>query len=164
MEGTLSTRLVAREIAIQENMFLMTFVLLFCSLCKMKFDFPTEPRTLMGKPGVIVITNFLNRIYIQFGFEECLQNVLENMTKVRPYYHRIANPRQWSLSSFKVSMQQLWPILGRTIGPKSSAFLKGHFGGNSKPMDMHEFMGHTANDLEFLLRKGIFLRTISRTF
>lgn len=70
----------------------------------------------------------------------------------RCWYHQIPI-HVHALSPHEDWTQQLWPISGNTV--RSSLFLVEIFGGNSKPMDAHESMGLTINQLKVLLRNSV---------
>lgn len=64
----------------------------------------------------------------------------------------------------KDSTQKLWLSLGPSGRPRSSAFLVGLSGGNSKPINVYEFRGHRVNNINSILRNGMRLRASGRTF
>lgn len=63
-----------------------------------------------------------------------------------------------SLSLFKSSNQQLWPILGLLVTPLvSEVFTNGNYGGEVKPSDFNEVFAALVTGFQELLTVGIYV-------
>lgn len=68
------------------------------------------------------------------------------------------------LSSFNDWTRQLWPVSDSTAIPGSSVSPIGLTDGNSRLMDVQEFLKDAVNELKVFLRNGICLRENNKTF
>lgn len=114
-------------------------------LRQLKLDVPIDPRTYLGTPRMNPVIKLLKGTYIHFDLEEWLLSVLDNT--VRPDHGIIEIPIHVHGLPFDDWTKQLWSILVRALESRSSVFFIELFGGNSKPTDVHEFMGHNATQL-----------------
>ena len=108
------------------------------ALRKLHPELPSDPRTLLGTPRCTIKHAVGNGRYIHFGLDNGLQRVLEESSfdadTISLQLHVDG------MTVFRGSNQQLWPILGRTIEPRSPVFIIGLYCGMSKPTDISAFL------------------------
>lgn len=90
-EVALSVRFLPWELFIDGNMRMRTIAIMLRGLSKLNFDVVTDPRTLLGTPGVAPEINLHNAIYIHFCLKEYMQKFLKKTLVPPSLYRRIAN-------------------------------------------------------------------------
>lgn len=107
-------------------------------------DLPKDPRTLLHTNTQYTITEINGGSYYHFGIGACITKEL--MMENSPI--SVADIETVSLQInidglplFKSSSAQFWPILGKLSTPfNSKPFIIGLYLGNSKPVDVHEYL------------------------
>ena len=104
---------------------------------------PKDPRTLLKTPRTSTVKTIEGGSYFHFGIVKSLQHI-----NLLPHFFTSSETLSISLQINidglplqKSSTQQFWPILGRVSIPFSSnPFLIGLFCGQSKPVNLNEYL------------------------
>ena len=90
-------------------------------------------------------------VYYHFGLAKHLLRFVEDWLNTDSFTTVEFHLNFDGLSGFRSSKQQLYPILGRIVSPRTSeVFLVGIYGGLSKPADFNDFSEDVISELEVL--------------
>ncbi|KAA3675227.1 uncharacterized protein DEA37_0001289 [Paragonimus westermani] len=115
---------------------------------------PKDARTLLGTPPRTSKSRTRDGgHYVHFGLKDVLDRVLRIHSQCDAVKLQI---RVDGASLFKSSRAQLWPILGRLTNPKTATFLVEVFSGQTKPMNVSEYLQDLVDKMLDLQLHGYF--------
>lgn len=119
-------------------------------------DLPSDYRTLKCTPKEVKCVSFKSGQYVHYGVKDSLTDFFEKNIFTESCLDLNINID--GLPLFKSSKVQAWPIL-ININKTESVLVAGVFVGNSKPIDVNEYLGEFVTELNCLVEEGITYKT-----
>lgn len=123
-------------------------------------NLPKDPRTLLGTSTSYQINSIAGGDYYHFGLADSIRDLASELSScvdmVQDKFQVSIQINVDGLPLFKSAKTQFWPILGRVADPfQSEVFIIGLFSGNSKPSDVHEYLGEFVSEVKDIEQNGV---------